>query len=355
MTRVATKVWLFAPKALSFAKTWRRHPTTMRMFSVPFSRGSSGRKSGGGGSGKRDDRPFVNGDNSVPIPPPKTPPHLHQHRQQQQQQQQQQPHLQNSFIIYDDEIGRQWAMMRSLSNSNPGSPKGSNGNSSIMKRNPFQRSRSSSTGRGGGAGGGSNRRSSSADFTSCDGGGLVWATNIPPASQQQPPQEPIYSEPTVPPLPPQQGHHHHLVRAAERTQLRLSYDGASNGHPQSHHHAQSQSQLSSHIYEYLVSRRSDASTQSANRTTPVGRTPASRTPAGRSHPRPLYFSGGGGMSLPKVPKVNSSNRRGSLTSSSSPSSGSSNFSVGGRTNSRMAYNGRSSAGRFPTCGVDRDS
>ncbi len=319
----------------------------MRVFSVPFTRGNGG----GGGSARSsknkryDDRPFINGDHSVQMPMPNSV-----------------VSPVGSFIIYDDDIGKQWmnnnGNNRSL--SNPASPK-SNGGSLV--KNPFQRSRSSSAGRGNN--GGSRMRSSSVEN---HGNGLVWATNIPPISQQQmnggsthsspSKQEPIYSEPGPPPQP--QFHHHHhsqVVRAAERTAVaRLSYcDG--------------QSHLSNHIYEYLVSRRSDASTQSSSAS---GSQRAPRTPTKNHHGSNIVYRGPFTGSAPSVfqsasrplsvmappqTMIHHHNpvhqngggmRRGSLTSSSSPSSsGSSNFgsnSNGFRTNSRMSVSHHNGGG-----------
>ncbi len=303
----------------------------MRVFGVPaFARGST-RKSG---SKSRDDRPFINGDHSVPIPVPASTANRS-------------PNGANgSFVIYDDEIGRQWALKNGCySNSNPNSPK----SSSIMK-NPFHRTRSNSADRSSngyyvnGINNKARTRSSSVDM---NGGGLVWATNIPPISQQfgnnnnNQKSEPIYSEP-LPPLTSQ--HPMQMVRAAERTSVaRLSYDGGNSS-------AHNSTQLSSHIYEYLVSRRSDASTQS--------RSPGVRPPARNNNNHNGYqnrnsnrfsYAGQQLVMRPPAPLSISNNRRGSLTSSSSPSSGSgsSNFSVGGSSgvNRAMGINSRSSAGK----------
>lgn len=180
--------------------------------------------------------------------------------------------------------------------SNPESPK-------LSLRNPFQRSRSSS----------SSGRHKAKALPRAGSGEFVWPTAILPAKQQQQhsnnhnkpaspsteeDDEPIYSEP----LPPVT----HQIREAGRTALKYFPDPASPV------------QISSHIYEYLVSRRSDASTA-------TGR-PAAQPPPPPMRQRP---------------------RRGSLASSTATASPSSGSPASSLANAKTGESPESSSGRKP--------
>ena len=164
--------------------------------------------------------------------------------------------------------------------SNPGSPK-------LTLRNPFQRSRSSS---------GRRRHHQQPQPSET---GFVWPTMTAGSNTpvQQPKEEPIYSEP-LPPVTPQ-------IREAERTMLRFYPD------------PNDPVQISNHIYEYLVSRRTDASTQSCTAQKQNG-AKNNKANAGQKSSALLHHD----VVVVDADEMRRRRRRGSLASSSSPSSAS---------------------------------
>ena len=221
------------------------------------------------------------------------------------------------FTIYDEErfggsSSGGFNRKRHGSYSNPESPK-------ISLKNPFQRSRSSS--------GRTRSNSKSAHtFVSSENSanGFVWPTTIMPpndglSSGRNPKyEEPIYSEP-LPPMSSQ-------IREAERTTLRF-YPNPNDP-----------VQISNHIYEYLVSRRSDASTQS---TSGRGPQPVMQPPPKPPHPN-LVMTTTTTTSLSAAER----RRRGSLGSSSSPSSGSSLSKGGGGGGAATDTGSQDSSGTY---------
>ncbi len=171
------------------------------------------------------------------------------------------PATPTAFVVYDDEHFPKRRRPGNL--SNPESPK-------PFLRNPFfQRSRSNSSG---GKGNGT-RRPQSPDES------LMWPT------------EPIYSEP-LPPLSSR-------IKAAERRSV-----------------PQQQQQLSTHIYEYLVSRRTDACTQAANSNNIVNNGRRGSLASSSASPSSSSVSASTAAAAPKTGPGR--NRRGEARSSSPP-------------------------------------
>jgi hypothetical protein len=253
----------------------------MKVFSVAyFSRGGSKRNSKGSSSASsssashnshhggfsRDDRPFPPNDLTsgayIITSPPRYYDPMQQHHPQTSHTLQfarnvnhnnhvfrgSNPDLRrlngSGYTIYDDE------------DFNPGGNRRRHGSSSSNPtrsiKNPFQRSRSTSASGRKGNGGNHNH-----NHGNHENNGFVWPTQFIPAGAFASPAmtptssqngygtgEPIYSEP-LPPMTSQ-------VREAERkTMLKQS----SGYYPNPHDPVQ----ISNHIYEYLVTRRSDAS------------------------------------------------------------------------------------------------
>ena len=213
---------------------------------------------------------------------------------------------------------------------------GENGIRSMKK--PFQRSRSASGRRregscrssghtdGGGGGG---------------GGGFVWPTPFYPAiavaaaaasstTAATTASEPIYSEP-LPPMAMQ-------VREAEKKSVQK----------QCYPNPSEPAQISQHIYEYLVTRRSDACTHVAADCGAMSSqvAPAARRPTPKAVPRQRHSldstSDSRSVSAVSGAATSAPRRRGSLSSSSSPSS--SAASSTSKRDSRDSSSGRQGEG-----------
>ena len=292
----------------------------MKMFSVPFNRSGSSRKRSGG----RDDRPFpstLGGEDNSGTYIISSPPRYEHVRYPvttdlpgshggpggtlPRLQQRSVPEMLNhsGFTIYDDHSPAGIlkphngdSRKRAGSLSNPSSPK-------MFLKNPFQRSRSSS---------GRQRLSKGANLVANNmnnnnsskalPNGMVWPTSIAPMiSSRGTSEEPIYSEP-LPPVASQ-------IKEAERTMLKFYPD------------PNDPVQISNHIYEYLVTRRTDASTQSL-----VAPTAPRQQTGPIPQPRSLHSTenrnGRTSQRLPVGQVGPDRRRRGSLTSSSPSSSGS---------------------------------
>ena len=214
----------------------------------------------------------------------------------------------SGFTIYDDDDAALSALSRGRRRGSSGA--GEKGLRSM--KNPFQRSRSTSGG-----------RRSGNHHGSCSAGqedvGFVWPAHFYPAvaannssAAVTPSSEPIYSEP-LPPITLR-------VREAEKKVVLKQSAPATASPAFSPDPACDSANISNHIYEYLVTRRSDASTQMAAdggvnlRSAKVAPAtlpkpaPQSLAPRAESVPRPV------------------TRRRGSLSSSSPSSSAASSSS-----------------------------
>ena len=253
----------------------------------------------------------------------------------------------SGFTIYDDyeEASPSLSRGRRRHGTGGGASNGGAGEMGLRSmKNPFQRSRSTSGGRRSSShhelgGRDSSRRQDQSLMSEDDGHGFVWPTHFYPAmaanstsaaaAMTPTSSEPIYSEP-LPPLTMQ-------VREAEKKMV-LKQSSASppafSPHPQSE-----PGQISNHIYEYLVTRRSDASTQMAHVVNRVA-------PATLPKPAPQ----------PVDPRADSrsvpgpaTRRRGSLSSSSPSSSAASSSSKRDSQDSNSGKNKRGTKRRKCNC------